>query len=60
MSDTGHIRIHRINVPPVPVPAGGELIDEWSTYGTVSAGDITADVERFIYGIRATANQPLR
>jgi hypothetical protein len=47
VSATTHIRIHRMNLPPVLVPSG-ELIDAWSTYATVSAGDITADVERVV------------
>ena len=57
VSATTDIRIHRMNLPPVPVPSG-ELIDAWSTYAVVSAGDITAgssgvtfvtgDVERVV------------
>lgn len=48
MSATEHIRIHRMNLPPIPTP-NGTLIEDWSTYATVTAGDITADIERFTY-----------
>lgn len=47
MTANSHLQVKRTKLPPVPVPRG-ELIDLWSTYATVSAGDISADVERFV------------